>query len=103
MPWGWSSQGQPRKIGPRVTHTLHPTEPFSTPCHPPLCLQSMGCLPSVPILTASGLTKAGAAAPIPPYLPGGTHLQVRPSLAQHIVGPAHCEGKRDVVSEIPVL
>lgn len=50
---------------------------------------------TLPIPRASGLTRAGALAPIPPWLPGQTHLQVCPGLAQHVVSPGHCKRERD--------
>lgn len=66
LAWGW---GQPRKRGPCVpTHTLHPSAGHGT-----------------------GVTRV----PIPHGLPGPTHLQVRPGLAQHVVGPGHCERERE--------
>lgn len=73
LAYGW---GQPRKMGPCVpTRTLHPSTGHA------------------------GVTRV----PIPRGLPGPAHLQVRPGLAQHIVGPGHCQRERNGVSEVAVL
>lgn len=102
MPWGHRHEGwgQPRKMGPCVSPHTHCSQ--LAPQQPVSATTLLGVCHLCPSPGHQGSSGQGHLL-YPALASGQTHLQVCPGLAQHIMGPGHCEGERDGVSEVPVL